>query len=253
MRIAVAGDDIAGLTLALRLRIKGHEVVVHRTATAMPTLAEQFTVIAPVRDLFLKSGGALEEQIDLVPVEQPIVIDGVAVSIPAAGAQAPAILAALGPQAAAEWTALLDRAADTWSRVRTGHYRPTTSLQRFARTELRDPQLRALLLGFGPSGADLSDAAIVFPYLTQTFGRWTFAGGLPAFESVLRERCGQRGVVIDAAPAPLAVMTTDLHFSSMFAAPKRWYGRARTVHTTSLGLPFVGMAAEAIADAVGRA
>ena len=250
MQIAVAGDDIAGLTLALRLRIKGHAVVVH-SHSSRTSLDEQFTVIAPMRDLFLKSGGALDDAIGLTAVNDALEVQGLA--LPASGAQTPAIRAVWGPEAARAWGLLLQQAAETWQAVRTDRYVPRGSLRRAARRMLPDNRLQTLLMATTPDVEALSDAAIVFPYLRQTFGCWRFDGGMSAFESVLRERCLKLGIEVAADPAPANAMSLNQHFQGMFSAPQRWFQRGSTVATAHLGLPFVGMAAEVIADRIGRA
>lgn len=255
MQIAVAGNDIPGLTLALRLRIKGHDVVVHPTATPVP-LHEQFTVIAPYRDLFLKSGGGLDDLIGLVPIQESLrfAIDGRTVEIPAAGSQRAAIASAFGNEAAAAWSAMLEHAAQVWSKVRADAYTSTSSLEQFARRQLPDQRLRALLRGWNAvTSSPCSDAAMVFPYLTQSFGLWTFDGGLERFESVLRTRCEERGVRFEQTTTAAEALTTHTHFSTMFEAPSRMFRRTTPVATEALGIPFIGMAAEAIAERIGRA
>lgn len=252
MHIAVAGNDIAGLTLALRLRIKGHDVTVHDTVVSSP-LDDVFTVIAPYRDLFLKSGEALDDVIGILPVTEPIRSGEVA--LPPSGAQGPAVASALGDTAAKEWNAFLQSTAAVWAKLRVDAYVPRSSLERALQQSLRSSELRRLAIACLPTPAvdSLSDAAAVFPYLVQTFGLWTFDGGLPRFAHVLRERCTQRGVEFSASPAPTDALTVDAHFHAMFAAPRRWPRRSKTLRTQDLGLPFIGMAAESMAERIGRA
>lgn len=257
MRIAVAGDDIAGMTLALRLRIKGHDVTVH-AAPAAP-IAEQFTVIAPYRDLFLKSGKGLDDLIGLREVTPLLRVNagGHDIELPPAGAQGPAIARALGEDAAAQWSALLSVAAETWHAIRTKTFTPTASLEKFLQRNLPDTRLHALVHALLPAdGAqNLSDAAIVFPYLRQTFGVWEFDGGLNAFSSALRERCLARDVQFSSETAPPDAFTLDEHFAYAFRAPRRWLREPQLQPriTPRLGLPFIGIAAEMIANRVGRA
>lgn len=255
MRIAVAGHDIAGMTLALRLRIKGHDVFVHPTGTSFP-LSEEFTVIAPMRDLFLKSGGALDDELAFVEVQEPLhcMIDGLAVELPAVGTQVPAITAALGSDAGKQWGMLLQLAAEVWQQVRTDAYRPSSSLGVRLRRTLRDQRLRTLFVATLPGvpPSQLGDTAIVFPYLQQTFGRWRFDGGMAAFSEVLRTRCDTVGVQFIDVPAA-AAMTVQSHYQPMFGRPRRFARRDIPELTTRLGLPFIGMAAESVANRIGRA
>lgn len=255
MRIAVAGHDIAGMTLALRLRIKGHDVFVHPTRTSFP-LAEDFTVIAPMRDLFLKSGGALDDDIELLEVREPqhCVLDTIRLELPAVGAQVPAISAVLGDDAGKQWGMLLQQAANVWQQVRTDHYRPSMSLGVRLRRTLRDPHLRELVVATLPDIPlpRLGDAAIVFPYLQQTFGRWRFDGGMAAFAEVLRHRCDTIGVrFVDESTAD--AVTLQSHYQRIFGRPRRLGRRDIPELTTRLGLPFIGMAAESVANSIGRA
>lgn len=251
MQLAVTGNGIAGLTLALRVALKGHEVTVHDAETALP--AETFTAIAPYRDLFLKSGDALDDVITIVAVDTPWQC-GV-ITMPSSGAQAPAIASQLGDAAAAEWSTFLQHAADVWSAIRTGSYTPKRTLPRRLRRDLSATNLRELAESCLPGGVatDYSEAAVVFPYLIQTFGQWQFEGGMQQFETVLRLRCRERGVRFAAHAAPHHALDTGDSFSAVFAAPKRLFGASRTITTQQLGLPFIGMAAEAMADRIGRA
>ena len=256
MQIAVAGNDIAGLTLALRLRIKGHDVTVHDLDVASPIdvsspIDDVFTVVAPYRDLFLKSGIALDEVIGISPVLTPFSVGRI--SVPSSGAQAPAIAEALGDDAAREWSAFLEGAADTWSRIRLDRFVARRPLQKELRRALRMPELRDLASAFAPEADVLSDAGVVFPYLVQTFGRWRFEGGVAQFTEVLRTRCSDLGVLLSTSPAPTDALSVDRHFEAAFSAPKSWFKRSCGITTQRLGIPFIGMAAETMADRIGRA
>ena len=258
MRFAIAGNDVAGLTLALRLRIKGHDVVVHPAATSVG-VAEHFTVIAPFRDLFLKSGGALDDLIGLREVVTPLMLatSGVTLELPTAGTQVPVISRALGEAAGQQWSRLLSDAADTWLAVRTGTFTPRSSLHAYLTRHIPDRRLHDLVGALLPSSnmRQLSDAAIVFPYLRQTFGVWEFDGGMQAFERVLRQRCTDLGIEHAAQPAPATALCVDDHFRAVFTAPRGIVRRPvmDAPVTQRLGLPFIGMAAEAIANRIGRA
>lgn len=252
MRIAVAGNDIAGLTLALRLRLKGHDVTVHDSDTTSP-VPEFFTVIAPYRDLFLKCGDPLDDVIGIVPVTTPLRCG--AVALPPSGAQAPAIAATFGDDAAREWTAFLQTSANVWSQIRVESFVPRRTLVRQLRRSLATPALRDVATACVPTSDPqlLSEAATVFPYLMQTFGMWAFDGGLPAFEQALRARCSDHEVQFARSEVPREARSVDNHFSETFGAPRRWLRPPERVRTQQLGLAFVGMAAESIAERIGRA
>lgn len=251
----VDDDGIAGLTLALRLRLRGHDV----SLSAAPALVldETFTLPAPYRDLFLKSGDGLDQT---VPFRQApgrtVVLDGMHLTLPPVGAQAPVIGAALGLRAGAQWAAFMAEAADVWSSLRKGAFTPRRGLHACAARHLRDRRLRQLLdAHLAPHGLDapgVSEAAAVLPYLEQTFGRWQFEGDMASLEGELRSRCEGRGVQYGNEGEPLGL---DGFWADAFRAPA---GRLRrrqgpAVTTQSLGLPWIGMAAEYVAQATPRA
>jgi hypothetical protein len=256
-RYVVEDDGIPGLTLALRLRLKGHDVsLVPGVDRHNP--GETFTLPAPYRDLFLKTGGPLEDSATLVQAPgHAAVVSGSTVTLPAVGPQSVAVTAAFGSAAGTQWAALMRDAAEVWSRLRTDDYRSTASLRRRVRRTLRDRRLHTLIEGyiegFGLDPACIGDAAIVLPYLDQTFGRWTFADGMEGFEQVLRSRCAEMGVRF--SPDAGELLSLDAFWARQFATPTpRWRkGAIAPVATHELGLPWIGMAAEFIADRVGRA
>ncbi|MEY2990009.1 MAG: hypothetical protein RLZZ163_925, partial [Actinomycetota bacterium] len=81
--VVVIGAGAAGLATAARLAVKGHNVTVleqsdrvggklatyRRDGFAFDTGPSLFTLPAVYRDLFLKTGKALEDEVDLQPVE----------------------------------------------------------------------------------------------------------------------------------------------------------------------------------------
>ena len=82
-RVVVIGAGAAGLATAARLAVKGHQVQIleqsdsiggklatyRRDGFAFDTGPSLFTLPAVYRDLFLKTGKAFEEEVDLQPVE----------------------------------------------------------------------------------------------------------------------------------------------------------------------------------------
>lgn len=254
-RFEIADDGIPGLTLALRIRLKGHEVAL--VPAAHTTLDEHFTLPAPYRDLFLKSGGALEETAELLPAsERVFVLDGITIRVPAVGPHSVAIGAALGPDAAAQWAAFTRASADIWGALRTDSYRSTGTLQQLAKSHLRNRSVRELLhryvASFGLDADRVGDAAAVLPYLEQTFGRWTFAGGSTVVADELRQRCLRLGVEAETNGGEY-LDVASFWTSAFTTPPRRWRAAAPAVDTRSLGLPWIGMAAELIADRIGRA
>ena len=255
--VTVADDGIAGLTLALRLRLRRVPVTL---VPAPPRVPDQpFTLPAPYRDLFLKTGAPLEEAVGLEPAPgRCLVVGGTSLQMPSAGQQANVIRQCWGDRAADEWAALLRLAAARWSALRVGAGGSERSLASLGRRHLRDRRLRLLLASFaeahGLEPARVGDAAVVLPYLEQVFGRWQFPGGMASLEAELRRRCRELGVeesASDGGGAP--ALTVEGFWQDAFTAPRRWArGSRATVSTVALGLPWVGMAAEMQAQAMPR-
>ncbi|MCX5390184.1 NAD(P)/FAD-dependent oxidoreductase [Streptomyces sp. NBC_00094] len=191
---------------------------------------------AVYRDLFVKTGKEpLEECVALTqvdPASRHVFADGTRVDLPNASraGTAAALDAALGAGAGERWGDFLVRAREAWDRTRRPLLeepqpadpaplarepypalkagllrRPTTTLAQVGARELRDPRLVALLdayawsYGFDPATAPA--AAVVLPYMEQTFGSWYVGGGLRALADAVYERCRKRRVefVFDAA------------------------------------------------------
>ena len=83
MKIAVIGAGMGGMTAAARLARAGHSVTIYEASDtyggklrtewigkfAFDTGPSLFTLPAVYRDLFLKTGAAFEDEVDLQPVE----------------------------------------------------------------------------------------------------------------------------------------------------------------------------------------
>ncbi|MGW6392419.1 phytoene desaturase family protein [Streptomyces sp. NPDC055103] len=184
---------------------------------------------AVYRDLFVKTGKKpLEECVALTqvdPASRHVFADGTRVDLPNASraGTVAALDAALGAGAGDRWGDFLVRAREAWDRTRRPLLeepqpadpaplarepypalkagllrRPTTSLAQVGARELGDPRLAALLdayawsYGFDPTTAPA--AAVVLPYMEQTFGSWYVAGGIRALADAVFERCRQRRV-----------------------------------------------------------
>ncbi|MCF2531276.1 phytoene desaturase family protein [Yinghuangia soli] len=243
-RIVVVGAGMGGLAVAARLAVKRHDVTLCERsdaaggmlrAVAGTDAADGFsftsgpavlTLPAVFRDLFLKTGAALEDCVDLVGVDPTTRCSfdrgATVVDIPnatRAGAAA-AFEAAFGAGAGADWNRLMDRGAAMWGVMRTGFFEvpaepdkprspagglkdfrttmPWRKLRPFVRGTLRDPRQRAhaerfaLDAGLDPRRAPATVA--VLPYLEQTFGLWTVRGGLHTMAEALHARCLDLGV-----------------------------------------------------------
>lgn len=240
-RIIVIGAGVGGLAVAARLAVRGHEVTIleqadrvggklftyRRDGFAFDTGPSLFTLPAVYRDLFLKTGGPLEEAVDLQPVEPGFgyhFADGSSVTVPGVdpGKAARAFGDAFGGTAQEDWRQLIARGGEMWrltrepflqspldgwrtllkvatpSAVRT--IAPRTTLRDLGEKYLGDWRLRQVLDRYATySGSDPRRAPAVFatvPYMEQTFGAWHIGGGLGSLADALERRCLERGVEI---------------------------------------------------------
>ena len=241
-RIVVIGAGIGGMATAARLSVKGHQVTIveqsdqvggkagaySRDGFVFDTGPSLITLPAVYRDLFLKTGTSLEDNVDLQPVEPGTSYrwsDGTRVTLPGVNpaAAATALGDALGGTAREDWLALVARAAEIWRITRkpflesplTGTREllalaksprdvrtvaPTTSLRGLGRKYLRDPRLRMLLDRYATySGSDPRKAPAALstiPYVEQTFGSWHIGGGVHKLADALAARCEERKIDI---------------------------------------------------------
>lgn len=251
----VIGAGISGLAAAARLSVKGHAVtVVERAATfggkvssfardgfVFDTGPSLVTLPAVYRDLFLKTGTALEDNVDLQPVEPGFTYtwaDGTTVQLPGVG---PSAIGnrfgdGLGGTAASQWRALMMRGADIWqltrkpvietpiegardllplarnlSDVRT--VAPLKSLDGLGRHMLRDPRLRMVLNRYATyTGSDprkAPAALVTIPYIEQTFGIWHVGGGVHRLANALVTRCLERNVDLRPLSEVSSVLLRD--------------------------------------------
>lgn len=183
-----------------------------------------FTLPAVLRDLFRTTGRPLERVLDLVPVEPATryaFADGTVLDLPNASRAGAidAVSAVLGSTAAQQWDSTIQAAGAIWDVVRprvldvelstaaalrlAAARTPATrsgTLGRFAAQHLDDARLRAVLAAHAVSaGADPARAPAalaVLPYVEQTFGVWSVAGGIRHLVDALERRALERGAVV---------------------------------------------------------
>jgi phytoene desaturase len=241
-RVVVIGAGVGGLAVAARLAVRKHDVTVveqsksyggklaryERDGYVFDTGPSLFTLPAVYRDLFLKTGGPLEDAVDLQPVEPAFgyhFADGTSVTVPGVdpARAAAAFGEAFGGSAAPDWLRLIERGGRMWritrepflqaplagwrsllalakdpSDIRT--VAPMTSLRDLGREYLEDARLRQVLDRYATyTGSDPRKAPAVLatvPYMEQTFGAWHLGGGLATLAEALARRCGERGVAM---------------------------------------------------------
>ncbi|HET7900170.1 MAG TPA: phytoene desaturase family protein [Candidatus Nanopelagicales bacterium] len=254
-RVVVVGAGMGGMACAARLAVKRHDVTVieqsstyggklgtfERDGFVFDTGPSLVTLPAVYRDLFLKTGGELEESIDLIDLEPAFGYrfpDGTTVDMPGVdfSACARALGEALGGTAAEDWNAFMRRAAQIWqvtrrpflespltglsdllplarnlSDVRT--VAPFTSLRSLAAQYLHDPRLRMLVdryatyTGSDPRRAPAALATV--PYVEQTFGAYHVGGGVRRLADALHARTLERGVAYRFSTDVVEVLTAE--------------------------------------------
>jgi len=260
-QVVVIGAGIGGLATAARLSVKGHAVTILEQSDCVGGKAGAFrrdgfvfdtgpslvTLPAVYRDLFLKTGSGLEENVDLQPVEPGTAYwwpDGAHVTLP--GVNPAAVASALGEQfgsdAKDDWLALMARAADIWDITRKpflesplsgmrdllslakdpGDVRtvaPWQTLRSLGKQYLRDPHLRDLLDRYATySGSDPRKAPAALstiPYVEQSFGSWHIGGGVHKLADALAARCAERKVTIELNADVARINLTDGEVSAV--------------------------------------
>jgi phytoene desaturase len=252
--IVVVGAGLGGLASAARLATLGHEVtvceqapqvggklgVLARDGFVFDTGPSLITLPAVYRDLFLATGGPLEAEVPLEPVDPVCAYrfaDGTRLAMPNGprSAIARAWDEALGAEAGADWTAFLGRADAIWDATRAAFLEapldgartllaqtrrlrdlrtvaPWLSLRDLGGRYLRHPHQRTFLdryatyTGSDPRRAPAALATV--PYVEQTFGAWHVPGGVRRLADAVHARASERGARIRLA-APVDAILLD--------------------------------------------
>ena len=253
--VVVIGAGLAGIAAAARLAKARHRVILLEqrdriggawatteldgaTVDAAPPI---FSFPAPWRDLFRKSGRALEaefarsgDELVAAPPAKHLFADGTEFVLPISrGDQDAALADRFGRPIADRWRELLDSLAEVWQALRPlGVEAELTDRHQLSRAvrktllarktvadladELDHPQLSMIINDLGYLTGSRPDRTPAFVavqlYLDRTFGRWT-AGSGATMINILQQRLELRGVEIRTRTRatgiadPLAVIT----------------------------------------------
>src|SRR4051812_9736352 len=260
-RVVVVGAGLGGLACAARLAAVGHRVTVCEQAPQvggkLGVLAKDgfvfdtgpslLTLPAVYRDLFLATGGPLEPEVPLEPVD-PVCVYRFADETPLAMPNGPGSAIArawdesLGAGTGADWTAFLSRAGAIWDVTRGTFLEapldgtrtllaqsrrlrdlrtvaPWLSLRDLGRRYLRHPHQRTFLdryatyTGSDPRRAPAALATV--PFVEQTFGSWYVPGGLRRLGDAVADRAIERGAVLRTSTEVTAVLTEGARVSGV--------------------------------------
>lgn len=258
---------MGGMACAARLASKGHSVqVLEHNETwggklgsvehggyKFDTGPSLLTLPAVYRDLFLKTGAALEDSIEIVDLETAFryqFADGTTLKMPGTGIGrcAEAIGDSLGGKSADQWRAFMRRAAQMWSVTRKPFLEselhglksllalswrlndiktiaPTKTLRDMANHYLGDPRLITLVdryatyTGSDPRQAPAALATV--PYIEQMFGAYHVSGGLRELGRALFERATTIGVKFEFS-CTVANIATEPKVSGVTLADGRF-------------------------------
>lgn len=253
--VVVIGAGLAGIAAAARLAKARHRVILLEQreriggawattqfdGVTVDTAPPIFSFPAPWRDLFRKSGRALEAEFarsgDELVAAAPathVFTDGTEFVLPVSrGDQDAALSDRFGRPVADRWRDLVDGLGEVWQALRplgveaelTGRHQLTRAVRKtlLAKKTVADladdldhPQLSMIINDLGylsGSGPDRTPAFVAVQlYLDRTFGRWT-AGSGTAMINILQQRLELRGVEIRTSTRatgitdPLTVIT----------------------------------------------
>ncbi|KQV76248.1 hypothetical protein ASC61_15275 [Aeromicrobium sp. Root344] len=232
--VVVVGGGFAGMSAAARLaKLRHHVTLLESTQVLGGRLngmtvggrtwqlqLDTVTLPGVFRDLFRKSGRPLEQVLDLTKTEgrRHVFKDKSVLDLPLGnrGDQHEALITAFGED---EWSPWVDTYAEQWDVIRRMALdqvfpgkpavdrtvrkvlRPRRSLATLADKDLDDDRLRKLVLNpprlAGQDRTVTPGFVAVAHYVERSFGRWRFAGGLPALATALQTRLGERGVTVE--------------------------------------------------------
>lgn len=211
-RIAILGSNFGALAAAARLKVKGHDVTILEESSefALSVIAHtnQLTLPAAFRDLFLKTGDALENHIDLheVDIAYSVSIADRDIRIPGFGiaSVSSAIHSALGSTLGNEWDTHVQAQAKTWAKLHPtfeNYEKFLESAERLFAPKFWQPKTKKLrnsalieIRNANPLRVSHSPAEFIsnlLPYVQATFGTYQVAGGMQSLAAALIQRCSE--------------------------------------------------------------
>ena len=253
--VVVIGAGMGGLAAATRLAKSGFKVRVFEAGPqpggkcrtinidgySFDTGPSLLTLPAVYRDLFLKSGKHLGQELKVTPVEPAFdyfFSDGTRLTLPSSSraGTAAAIAKSFGQKSAAEWENLMKRAEKMWAVSREPFVEselgtltslisrprifvdlftiaPWRSLRSLVNRKISDPRLRTLIDRYATyTGSDPRSAPAVLltiPYVEMVFGAWHVGGGIGKLGEVLAERAQNCGAQIEYNCPVSEILTSD--------------------------------------------
>ena len=218
--IAVIGAGHGGLAAAARLKVKGHQVTVFEVSDSAVTPSAPLTLPAAYRDFFLKTGSALENQLNLVEVDCAIELpltNGQTLTIPGSGLgrTLTEIDKRLGAAAATQWRNFSQKLSEVWISTRKDlvesqmtksvsqtvgwkNYFRFRNYQNLVKKNLTTPELISLVHTYRELCAVDSGSTIgllaMNSYVQQIFGVYEPEGGADKLTEALQNRCNELGV-----------------------------------------------------------
>jgi len=221
-KVAIIGAGHGGLAAAARLKIKGHDVRVFESSLEVVTINQSLTLPAAYRDLFLKTGSALEDNIELIEVEtsQNLPLEnGQILSLPGSG---------LGRILSLIETKISSAAADQWRNYILTIGKVWLSIRNpLIETDSKNGLSKLKAIGFGTIRSAFTDVGLIKrhlshpdlisltqlyrtqtnverptklgllslnSYVQQIFGVYEPPGGLSELTGQLKRRCADLGV-----------------------------------------------------------
>jgi len=250
--IAIIGAGVGGLSAAARLAKTGHQVEIFEASDrtggkcqtewigdyAFDTGPSLFTLPAVYKDLFLKTGKRIENELTLTATNPSFrynfpdgkSVDFVNLDLPKTCA---AIDQSLGKAAGDAWHRLMQRAEVMWDisrnpfitaptpslkallrekgRIRNLRFMaPWSSLRKIAQGYTQDPHILAIVDRYATyTGSDprkAQPALLTIPFIEMSFGAWHIQGGVGKLAQALTTRCESLGVKIHRN-SPVASIT----------------------------------------------